>query len=330
MGDLTEPGWAVVSVDGAGLEGYRRELTGYCYRMLGSAFEAEDAVQETFLRAWNALGRFDERKGSLRTWLYHIATNICLDMLKGARRRARAMDLGPATSAGPDLGAPLPESAWVLPIPDGRVLAEDGDPAELAVSRETISLAFVAALQHLPPRQRAVLILRDVLCWRATEVAGLIGATVPSVNSALRRARVTLGGARPPAADPYRPLDGGQRALLARYVDAFERYDVAALVALLHEDATMTMPPFEWWLHGRKDIWRALSESAGPCAGSRLVPTVASGTPAFAHYLPDGAGGHRLFALQIIETTGDRLTGLTSYLNDPRLFTLFELPLSPR
>jgi RNA polymerase sigma-70 factor (ECF subfamily) len=311
------------------LEGHRRELTGYCYRMLGSAFEAEDAVQETMLRAWRGFDRFDERRGSLRTWLFHIATNICLDMLKGAQRRARAMDLGPPSPAGPALGAPLPEYTWVQPIPDGRVLPEEGDPAELAVSREMVSLAFVAALQCLPPRQRAVLILREVLCWRASEVAGLLGMTSASVNSSLQRARAALGKAGPPA-DPYRPLDGEQRALLTRYVDAFERYDVEALVSLLHEDATMSMPPFGWWLSGREDIRQALVGSAGPCKGSRLIPTVANGTPAFGHYLPDGNGGYLPFALVVIEISGGRLTGLTSYLNDPRLFVLFDLPAAPR
>jgi RNA polymerase sigma-70 factor (ECF subfamily) len=209
------------------------------------------------LRAWRGFDRFDERRGSLRTWLFHIATNICLDMLKGAQRRARAMDLGPSSPAGPALGAPLPEYTWVQPIPDGRVLPEDGDPAELAASRETVSLAFVAALQRLPPHQRAVLILREVLCWRASEVAGLLGITSASVNSSLQRARAALGKAAPPA-DPYSPLDSEQRALLTRYVDAFERYDVEALVSLLHEDATMSMPPFGWWLSGREDIRQAL------------------------------------------------------------------------
>ena len=312
------------------LERHRRELTGYCYRMLGSAFEAEDAVQETLLRAWRSFGRFDERRSSLRTWVHAIATNVCLDMLKGAQRRARAMDLGPASPVGAALGAPLPEGVWVQPVPDGRVLDEDGDPAALAVAREAVSLAFVAALQRLPPRQRAVLILRDVLCWRAAEVARLLDASVAAVNGMLLRARAALERARPPAGEPYRPLDGEQRALLARYVDAFERYDVDALVSLLHEDATMAMPPFAWWLRGRTDIRHALVASAGPCKGSRLLPTVASGTPAFGQYQPDGGGRLRPFALVLVEVAGGRITGLTTYLDAPRLFPLFELPPAPR
>jgi RNA polymerase sigma-70 factor (ECF subfamily) len=308
------------------LERHRRELTGYCYRMLGSPFDAEDAVQETMLRAWRSLDRFDEGRASLRTWLYQIATNSCLDMLKGARRRARAMDLGPASDPGPDIGVRLPDQAWVQPMPDSWILPTDADPAELAVARETVSLAFVAALQHLPPRQRAVLILREVLCLRAAEVAALLGASTASVNSALQRARATLRNARPFAYQPYRPLDDEQQALLARYVEAFERYDVEALVSLLHEQATMSMPPYKWWLHGRTDIRYAMIASAGSCQGSRLVSTVANGLPAFGHYLADDGGGHRAFALVVVETFEGRIAGLTSYLDEPQLFSLFDLP----
>jgi RNA polymerase sigma-70 factor (ECF subfamily) len=314
---------------GTVLERHRKELTGYCYRMLGSGFEAEDAVQETLLRAWRAFDRFDERRSSLRTWVHAIATNVCLDMLKGVQRRARAMDLGPESPVGAALGAPLPERAWVQPVPDGRVLDEDGDPAALAVARETVSLAFVAALQHLPPRQRAVLILRDVLSWRAAEVARLLDVSVASVNGSLLRARAALERVAPPAAEPYRPLDGAQRALLTRYVDAFERYDVDALVSLLHEDATMSMPPFAWWLRGRAAIRRALVASAGPCEGSRLLPTAACGTPAFGQYLPDGDGRLRPFALVLVEVAGGRITGLTTHLDAPRLFPLLGLPQAP-
>src|SRR5436853_3255554 len=173
------------------LEQHRAELTGYCYRMLGSAFEAEDAVQETLVRAWRSFDRFEGRS-LLRSWLYSIATNVCLDMLRGSQRRARPMDLGPAGTADGPLGDTLPEATWIQPIPDGHVLPANADPADLAVSRETIRLAFVAALQYLPPRQRAVLILREVLRWKATEVAELLDTTVASVNSALQRARSTL------------------------------------------------------------------------------------------------------------------------------------------
>src|SRR6266536_5556928 len=229
------------------LERYRRELTAYCYRMLGSAFEAEDAVQETLLRAWDGYDRFDETRGTLRAWLYAIATSICLDMLRGRQRRARPVDLGPAAHAGEPLGAPLAEDTWIEPIPDRSVLPAEGDPAELAAQRESIRLAFVAALQHLPPRQRAVLILREVLCWKAAEVAELLGITVVAVNSALQRARATLAARGVSSAARLQPVDGAQQDLLARYAAAFERYDVDALVALLHEDATMSMPPLGWW-----------------------------------------------------------------------------------
>ncbi|MEV0350430.1 sigma-70 family RNA polymerase sigma factor [Nonomuraea sp. NPDC050680] len=296
------------------LERHRAELTGYCYRMLGSGFEAEDAVQETLVKAWRALDRYDPDRAPLRAWLFHIATNVCLDMLRGAQRRARAMDLGPAGSPGPDFGPPLPGHAWIMPIPDSRVLTSD--PAELAVERETVRLAFVAALQHLPPRQRAVLILRDVLRWSAAEVAELLESSVASVNSAVRRARATLSEV---------PARGGEvdRRLLERYVEAFERYDVSGLVALLHEDATMSMPPFAWWLRGREDIREAMLAADAPCGGSRLVPAgTANGSPAFGQYL-----GGEPFALLVVEVSGDRVSATTTYL-DTRLFPLFGLPMS--
>ncbi len=307
------------------LERHRVELTGYCYRMLGSVFEAEDAVQDTLVRAWKGLDRFEGRS-SLRSWLYRIATNVCFDMIDGRRRRARPIDMGPSGSVDTPLGPPLPETAWVEPIPDGRVMPETFDPAEQAVERETIRLAFVAALQHLPSRQRAVLILREVLRWKAGEVAELLGTTVPSVNSALQRARATLTSSGVTAADPPRPMDDEQRALLARYVDAFERYDLDSLVSLLHEEATTSMPPYDLWLRGHADIkawW------AGPgihCSGSRLIPTVANGLPAFGQYRPSGPGGsHRPWALQVLEITGDRITGLNFFL-DTNLFPVFGLP----
>src|SRR5438105_3142997 len=265
------------------LEQHRAELTGYCYRMLGSAFEAEDAVQETLVRAWRSFDRFEGRS-ALRSWLYSIATNVCLAMLAGRERRARPMDLGPAQTADSPLGATLPEATWILPIPDARVLPADGDPAELAVERETIRLAFVAALQHLPPRQRAVLILREVLRWQATEVADLLDTSVASVNSALQRARATLASADVSTTGPSPPLDEADRALLARYVDAFERYDMESLTSLLHEDATQSMPPYALWLRGRTDILRFWAGPGAGCRGSRLLPTVANGLPAFGQY----------------------------------------------
>ncbi|MDF5754511.1 sigma-70 family RNA polymerase sigma factor [Spongiactinospora sp. TRM90649] len=309
------------------LEECRIELTGYCYRMLGSAFEAEDAVQETFARAWRNRDRYDPARGPLRPWLFRIATNICLDLLRGAGRRARPVDLGPAARPGPELGAPLPESAWVQPMPDHRVLPPAADPAEVAVARETVRLAFVAALQALPPRQRAVLILRDVLCWRAAEVAGLLGGTVASVNSALQRARATLAERGPSGTAPAATSEAVERDLVDRYVDAFQRYDVQALVALLHEDVTMSMPPFDWWLRGLAHVRTALLNSDGTCLNSRLVPMRMNGAAGFGHYLPDRETGRPTpFAIVVIEVAGDRIVSTTSFIDGAPLFPLFGLP----
>jgi RNA polymerase sigma-70 factor (ECF subfamily) len=306
------------------LEDRRTELTAFAYRMLGSAFEAEDAVQETMVRAWRALDRFEGR-ASLRSWLYRIATNVCLDMLTGTERRARPMDLAPAGTADERLlGQPLPGVTWIEPIPDGRVLPTSSDPAELAESRESIRLAFVAALQHLPPRQRAVLVLREVLRWKAAEVAELLDTSVASVNSALQRARATLAAADL-SAEALRPADEGQRALLARYVDAFERYDMDALTSLLREDATWNMPPYELWLQTHDDIVRWCLGPGIGCEGSRLVPVEANGSPAFGQYKP-GPDGLEPWSLQVVEISGDRLAGITFFLETERLFPLFDLP----
>src|SRR4051794_29431297 len=270
------------------LESYRRELTGYCYRMLGSGFEAEDAVQETFVRAWRNFQGFEGRS-SLRSWLYRIATNVCLDMLQGPQRRARPMDLGPASTADAVLPDRLPESAWVQPIADSRILPESGDPAELAAARDSVRLAFVAALQHLPPRQRAVLILREVLRWQASEVGELLGMTVASVNSALQRARATLATVRPDDSGSGE-IDPAKEELLAKYVGAFERYDIDALVTLLHDDATFSMPPHPMWLRGPVEVSRWLLGTGIGCRGSRLLATGANGCPAFGSYRPAGPG----------------------------------------
>ena len=308
-------------------EQHRVELTGYCYRMLGSSFEAEDAVQETLVRAWRSFDRFEGRS-SVRSWLYRIATNVCLDMLSGRQRRARPMDLGPAGRVDAPLKPPLSETTWIEPIPDGRTLSLEADPAELAVERESIRLAFVAALQHLPPRQRAVLILREVLRWQASEVAELLDTSVASVNSALQRARATLDSTEITDTDPLQPLDEEQEELLARYVDAFERYDMESLTALLAEDATQSMPPYNMWLAGRDDV---LAWWAGPgidCRGSRLIPTVANGSPAFGQYRPSGPGGrYEAWALQVLETKHGRVQEFTFFLNVDALFPLFGLPL---
>jgi RNA polymerase sigma-70 factor, ECF subfamily len=292
--------------------------------MLGSGFEAEDAVQETLLRAWRGLDRFEGR-AALRSWLYRIATNVCLDMLRGRERRALPMDLASPTTADSPLGEPLPEGAWVEPVPD-RLVSGAGDPAELVESRETIRLAFVAALQHLPPRQRAVLVLREVLRWKATEVAELLDTSVASVNSALQRARAALGDGKVSAAEPPAPLDDEQRALLTRYVDAFQRYDMDSLTALLHEDATWSMPPYALWLQTHLDIRRWCLGPGIGCRGSRLLAVEANGSPAFAQYKPAPGGGYLPWSLQVLELSGDKIAGITFFLDVERLFPLFGLP----
>jgi RNA polymerase sigma-70 factor (ECF subfamily) len=309
------------------LEQYRSELTGYCYRMLGSAFEAEDAVQETLLRAWRSIDRFEGR-AALRSWLYRIATNVCLDMLEGRKRRARPMDLGPSREPIEANLSTLPEVTWIEPMPDTRVVS-DGDPAEVAVARETVRLAFVAALQHLPPKQRAVLILCEVLRWKASEVAELLETSVASVNSALQRARATLEAGNVTPATTAPSVDQADADLLARYVDAFERYDMEALTSLIHEDATQSMPPYDLWLSGRDDI---LSWWVGPgagCRGSRVIPTTAAnGAPAFGQYKPSATGeGYEPWALQVLEIDDGKIVEFTFFLDTATVFPLFGLPL---
>lgn len=308
------------------LEAYRSELIAYCYRMLGSPFESEDAVQETLLRAWRGFERFEGR-AAVRSWIYRIATNVCLDMLDSRNRRARPMDLGPARAPVLDNAHWLPEVAWLEPIPDS-LLAEEGDPAELAVTRESIRLAFVAALQHLPPRQRAVLILCEVLRWKAKEVAELLDTSVASVNSALQRARETLQASGVSPDDPVPQMDDARKELLARYVQAFERYDLTALTALIQEDARQSMPPYDLWLQGRDNI---LTWWFGPgigCRGSRLLPTAgANGRVAYGQYKPSESGsGRDPWSLLVLETAGDKITELTFFLDTAKLFPLFGLP----
>jgi RNA polymerase sigma-70 factor (ECF subfamily) len=309
------------------LEQYRRELTAHCYRMLGSPFEAEDAVQEALLRAWRSLDRFEGRS-ALRSWLYRIATNVCLDMLNGRERRARPMDLGPARSPEGPIGEILPEVTWIEPVPD-RLVVQDGDPADVAESRETIRLAFVAALQHLPPRQRAVLILCEVLRWKASEVAELLETSVASVNSALQRARATLdAGDIHASTDSPASLTEQDRELLGRYVGAFERYDMDALTELIHEDATQSMPPYELWLHGRDDIFGWWFGPGAGCRGSKVLPTLAAnGSPAFGQYKPRPDGtGYDPWALQVLEIEDGRIVEFTFFLGTTTLFPLFGLP----
>jgi RNA polymerase sigma-70 factor (ECF subfamily) len=306
---------------------HRRELTGYCYRMLGSSFDAEDAVQETLVRAWRGLGDFEGRS-ALRSWLYRIATNVCLDQLSGRQRRALPMDLAgsPSPPVESSLAARRPGTAWVEPVLDRQVLPDDGDPAERAIAKESIRLAFVAALQHLPPRQRAVLILREVLRWKADEVAQLLDSTVASVNSALQRARATLAAAGG-VPEPRRPLDAKDQELLARYIDAFERYDIDAFVRLLHEDATQHMPPFEMWLRGREDIGTWMLGPGSKCRGSKVIPLSANGSPAFAQYRLREGGGREPWALHVLEVDDGRITHISSFLDlDTPLFRTLGLP----
>jgi RNA polymerase sigma-70 factor, ECF subfamily len=306
-------------------EQYRVELTAYCYRMLGSV-DAEDAVQETFIRAWRGYDRFEGR-AALRSWLYRIATNVCYDMLESRKRRARPMDLGPA-------GEPIvenlrtPDQLWIEPMPDARVVP-DGDPAEVVTARESVRLAFVAALQQLPPRQRAVLILCEVLRWKASEVAELLETSVASVNSALQRARATLQASDVSPSTTSPSVEAADAELLQRYVDAFERYDMRALTSLIHEDATQSMPPYDLWLAGCEDI---LGWWAGPgitCRNSRVIPVEpANGAPAFGQYRPKpGGGGYEPWALQVLEIENGRIVELTFFLETEKLFPRFGLPL---
>jgi RNA polymerase sigma-70 factor (ECF subfamily) len=304
------------------LEQYRHELTGYCYRMLGSIHEAEDAVQDTMLRAWRALDRFEDREG-LRPWLYRIATNVCIDLSKGRARRALPMDVAPVQSGELVRGDVRPEAFWIGPAPD-RMVVSDGDPAERALSRESVRIAFIAALQHLAPRQRAVLILRDVLRWRAAEVAVLLETSTAAVNSALRRAREAVG-------DADRDRTPGQpstddRALLDAYIDAFERDDVDGLVALLRDDAILEMPPFELWMRGPADIrrWMVAADAFGQ---EKFTPVSANGAPAVAVYRPRERGGRpQAFSIQVLDVVEGRIGGIHVFL-EPALFELFGLPL---
>jgi RNA polymerase sigma-70 factor (ECF subfamily) len=297
-------------------------LTGHCYRMLGSAFDAEDAVQETMVRAWQSLDRFEGRS-SLRTWLYRIATNVCLDALSDRSCRARPIEDGPNGSVDDRLES-RERTHWLEPIPDARVLPPDASPFELTALRQSIRLAFVAALQHLPPRQRAALLLSEVLGWSAAEVADCLNMSVAAVNSALQRARASVAarnGDKSPTS-----LSDGQTMMLDRYVDAFQRYDVDELVALLREDATLSMPPYTLWLQGPEVIRTWLLGRGGGCRGSRLLPTAASGSPSFGQYRPSPDGGHQPWALIVLELDGDGIAAWNSFLDTEKLFPLFGLP----
>ncbi len=308
----------------APFEPYRRELTGYCYRMLGSTFDADDAVQDTMVRAWQAWDGFEGR-ASVRSWLYRIATNTCLDALRSRSRRALPMDLSSPVPATTEPGMPLPETTWLEPAADGDVLPPTADPADLVTRQESVRLAFVAALQYLPPRQRTVLILRDVLCWQASEVAQLLETSVASVNSALQRARTALGERRPSASMASAALDEEGQELLERYVACFESYDIDGLLEVLSADASLSMPPLPIWLKGAQDLrgWY-LGHGIG-CKGSRLVPLQVNGSPAYAQYKPDPAGGLASWSIQVLELAGGRVQHVHHFL-DPALFARFGLP----
>jgi RNA polymerase sigma-70 factor (ECF subfamily) len=316
-----------VAVEGAqalDVEQYRRELRGYCYRMLGSTFDADDAVQDTMVRAWQSIDRFEGRS-SLRSWLYRIATNVCLDLLRSKQRRALPMDLSSPVPATTAPGAPLPEQTWLGPIADAEVMPAGADPAEQAVVRDSVRLAFVAALQMLPARQRAVLILREVLCWPAAEVAELLDTTVASVNSALQRARATVAERGVGVDDGPKELGEAEAQLLSRYVQAFERYDMDALVGLLHQDASMSMPPLALWLHGADEMRGWYLGHGIACKDSRLLPFEANGSPSFAHYKPDGRGGLLPWCIQVLELRDGRIQHIHHFL-DTALFARFGLP----
>ncbi len=313
-----------MQVDATQLEAHRAPLTGHCYRMLGSAFDAEDAVQETMVRAWQGLDRFEGRS-SLRTWLYRIATNVCLDALSDRSRRVRPMEEGPNGSVEDHLET-RERTHWLEPIPDARVLPSDANPFELTALRQSIRLAFVSALQHLPPRQRAALLLSEVVGWSAAEVAECLDMSVAAVNSALQRARATIAARNGNATAASESLSPDEVQLLDRYVDAFQNYDVDALVSLLREDATLSMPPYTLWLRGPATIREWLLGRGAECRGSRLVPTQASGAPSFGQYRPAPGGGHAPWALIVLELEGDRIVSWNSFLDTEKLFPLFGLP----
>ena len=313
--------------DLSALEQYRPELTGYCYRMLGSPFDADDAVQETLVKAWQGLDRFEGRS-SLRSWLYRIATNVCLDSLRAGGRRAMPMDLSSPVPATTAPGEPLPEATWIGPMTDARA-GVSGDPAEAAVLQDSIRLAFVTALQHLPPRQRAVLVLREVLAWSAPDVAELLDTTVASVNSALQRARATVAGLDSSSTVRAADLGERERGLLARYVRAFEAYDIDALVTLLHEDASMSMPPLALWLRGAEQMrgWY-LGHGIG-CSDSRLVPLTVNGQPGYAQYKNSGDGVYTAWSVQVLEISGGRIAHVHHFLEEfgGHAFQALGLPL---
>ena len=311
-------------IDITDLELHRAALTGHCYRMLGSAFDAEDAVQEAMVRAWKGLSRFDGR-ASVKTWLYRIATNVCLDALSSKARRARPIEEGPVGTVDDDLET-RPRTHWLEPLPDARFLPADADPFETVALRQSTRLAFVAALQHLPSRQRAALLLSEVLGWSALEVAESLEMSVAAVNSALQRARATLAAKN--VASAGEPLSDSQAELLEKYMDAFHEYDVDTLVALMRQDATLSMPPYTLWLQGPDAIRAWLLGRGSGCRGSKLVRTDACGSPAFGQYRRSAEGGYHAWSLTVLELDGDRIKAWNAFLDTERLFPLFGLPIT--
>jgi RNA polymerase sigma-70 factor (ECF subfamily) len=313
-----------MSIELAELETHRPALTGHCYRMLGSAFDAEDAVQETMVRAWQSLDRFEGR-ASLRTWLYRIATNVCLDALSDRSRRSRPMEEGPVGTPDDDLET-RPRRHWLEPIPDALAIPADDDPFQQTAMRQSIRLAFVSALQHLPPKQRAALVLSEVLGWSAAEIADSLDTSVPAINSALQRARATLG-TRAHLNSAADGLSDAESELLDRYVDAFQNYDMDSLVTLLRDDAVLSMPPYTLWLQGIEAIRTWMVGRGHGCRGSKLVRTAASGLPAFGQYRPgESTGTWKPWALIVLELSEGRISRLNSFLDTEHLFPLFGLP----
>jgi RNA polymerase sigma-70 factor (ECF subfamily) len=307
--------------DVANLEAHRLALTGHCYRMLGSVFDADDAVQETMIRAWRAWDQFDGRS-TVSTWLYRIATNVCLDELKNRGRRARPIEEGSPSSGAPPIESltQRPGAYWIEPILDSRITPADVDPSERAMLRQSVRLAFVAALQHLAPKQRAALLLTEVLGCSAAETAEILETSIPSINSALQRARAALAK----RSEPEPPeLTEAQQDMLRRYVAAFESYDIDSLTALMREDATFCMPPYSLWLQGPLEVRTWMLGLGSGCRGSRLVPTAACGWPAFAQYRPNPTGGYKAWALIVLELSRDRISGINSFLDTENLFPRF-------
>ncbi len=316
------------------LESLRPALAGYCYRMLGSGFEAEDATQEAMVRAWRGADSLKE-PAAMKAWLFRIATNVCFDQIESRKRRARPVDLGGAGSAETPVGAPLPELTWILPLADSQVLDPAADPAARISEREALRLAFVAALQHLPARQRVVLVLREVLRWSAKEVAELLETSVASVNSALQRARETLDELELEDAEaPARPSEEDERRLLEQYLDAFAEYDIDRIVALLRHDVVFDMPPLPLWLRGPEQVGRFMLGQGAACRGSKLIAVTANGCPAFAAYKPDPESGDWLpWSLTVLDPVagaegGPAVAGVHNFLAPflPSLFDSFGLP----